>query len=176
MAQVSDIITTIIAIYGAFLATVSFILSLILGISKLRKEYPKVKVKFSFGTIIDQDGKKSESLILFDAHNKREVPVIITGCGWLAQKGYKFQFINLYLLNLPQQLDAHRKITAYYACRWFREFKDKDKIIGFYFIDEEGHMWIVKVSNKQKQAWENAKNDGYLIEWDEKRNIYYRRK
>ncbi len=174
MGPALDTITIIIAVYGAVLATLGFVLSIVLGINELRKERPKIKVKSFFGSLIDSDGKSSETLILFEAHNTSLVPIIITACGWLGEKGMKYQFIKPYLLELPKQLKSRRKVTAYYACRWFRDYKDKYKVIGFYFADEEGNIWKVKVSKKQKQLWESVNNNGYLIEWDKDMHSYFR--
>lgn len=174
MGPASDTITIIIAVYGAVLATLGFVLSIVLGVNELRKERPKIKVKSSFGSLIDSDGKSSELLILFEAHNTSLVPIIITGCGWLGERGKKYQFIKPYLLELPMRLTSRRKVTAYYACRWFRDYKDKDKVIGFYFADEESNIWKAKVSKKQKQSWEKANNNGYLIEWNKDMQSFFR--
>ena len=72
-------------------------------------------------------------------------------------------------------LEPRRKITALYACRWFREYKEKEKVKGFYFADEEGNNWNVKVSKKQKLAWEKASCVGYMIEWDKDLRAFYRK-
>lgn len=168
------IITIIIATYGAVLATMGFILSLILGINELRKENPKVIVKISGGVFIDKDGASSEQLIIFEAYNKGFIPIMIMGCGWCGEEGKKYQILKPLLLNLPQQLTSRRKITTYYAFRWFNEFKYKDKVIGFYFTDEEGNIWKTKISNKQKQSWYKAGNEGYLVEWNSDQQSYIR--
>jgi hypothetical protein len=168
-------LTTIIAAYGAILATLGFALSLMLGINEIKKQKPKVKVKFSLGRLIDADGTNSEILILIEAHNTRTLPVIITGFGFLEKKGNKTPLLNPYLFRLPLALNSHRKVTAYYACRWFRENRIKNDSVGFYFADEEGNLWKVKFSEKDKKTWENAKVDGYMIEWDQSIKNYYRK-
>jgi hypothetical protein len=174
MGSDMEIITIIIATYGAILATMGFILSLILGINEIRKENPKVIVKINAGVFIDHDGASSEQLIIFEAYNKGVIPVIITGCGWWGKDGKKYQILKPLLLNLPQQLTSRRKIATYYPCRWFNEFKDNENVIGFYFINEEGNIWKTKISNKQKHSWHKSGNEGYLIDWNSIQQAYFR--
>ena len=67
--NLNDLVTLIIAIYGALLATLSFILSVILGIHEISKLRPKLRVKASHARITYSDNKTSELLISIEAVN-----------------------------------------------------------------------------------------------------------
>jgi hypothetical protein len=166
--------TTILATYGAILATLSFGLSLILGIKELRKSRPKIHIKVSFGRYIDRDGENSESLIIIDAHNQGLVPVILTGYGWLNNDKTMSHIVKPYLAEFPYNLAQRRVAQVYYACRWFKELKGNEKIIGVYFQDEEGNMWKSKITKKHKKIIEGSESNGYLIQWNSKLGEYYR--
>jgi hypothetical protein len=174
MGQLSDTVTIIIAVYGAVLATLSFVLSLVLGIKEMQKQFPRIKVKLTSGSLIDSDGKSSETLIIFEANNNGQFAVEITGCGWLALNREKYQFIKPYLLKLPYTLEPHRKIQTYFCCRWFRDLPYKEKINGIFFVDEVGNQWNLEINKMQLRQWETTESKGYLIEWNKNLQEFYR--
>jgi hypothetical protein len=99
MGIATEVVTMGIAVYAAIIASVSLVLSIVLGVHELRKNKPKIKVKVSAGYLIDGDGKPSERMIIFEGLNSGLIDVILTGCGWLAKNGTKYQPEKPHLLH-----------------------------------------------------------------------------
>jgi len=167
-------LTTAIAIYGATLATLGFLLSLWLGIIELRRNRPCVRVTASGGSLIDGNGVSSEYMILIEALNIGHGPLIITGVGWLLDNRRKLQYIKPYMLSFPVELLERKKITFSFPSRWLRKTKDVDRIIGAYFRDEMGNTWKCRIRKKRIRNWKNTPAKGWLLEWDADLQRYFR--
>ena len=163
----NELITLSIAIYGAVLATLGFILSVILAIHEIAKQRPKIKVIARNARINYDNGKSSELLISIEAVNTGSGSLVLTGVGWVLKDKSKLQILKPYLLELPIKLDERRKCCAYVPCReGFRELKNNKEIIGVFYQDETGQQWNSKISRKQKNLWMEPTNDGLKIIWN----------
>jgi len=167
-----NINTNAVALYGAIIATISMFFSIILGIKELRKDQQKLKIKSSLGRIILDNNLQSESLIIIEGQNRGFVPVCINGVGWLLNDGTKLQILNPYLLKLPYDVNPRKNLIFYFPSRWFNSLSENNKIVGFYFKNEQGKMWKMKIFEKMKVLWSQSKNDGFLIEWNKETNSY----
>lgn len=176
MWTTNEVITILVAGYGAIIATLSFILSIVLGVNELKKNKANMKVSISGGSLVDSDYSQSESMIIVTGLNRGQTKIIITGCGWLTDDNHKYQILKPLMLSFPYVVDPHRKIEAYFACRWFQNLAYKDKIVGYFFQDDEGNMWKANISKKQKEGWKKSISSGYHIEWNEHLQEYYRAK
>ena len=174
MDSTIQVITTAIAIYGAVLASTSLAISIWLGRAELNRHKPKLKVTPTEGVLVDAGGNNSEHFALIEAVNTGEGTIHITGVGWLVRGRKKHQFIRPYMLNLPLDLAERRKATLYYACRWLREYKDNERIVGAYFHDETGNDWKCRISGRTLRRWRSRTSDGWLIQWDPRSSRYYR--
>lgn len=163
-----------VAIYGAILGTLGFILSVILAVIEFRRDRPKLKVRAEKGFLVDDNGETSEPVIILSATNLGNIPILIQGVGWLFDNGERLYILEPYLLKLPVNLGEQRSCKAYYACRWFRNEPKHQKIRGVFFQDDIGRIWIGKIKRKDRKNWEDTADDGWKIEWDVKSRIYYR--
>jgi len=170
----SLVITTVIAVYGAIIATLSLIGSVVLGIIELRRTRPRLKVEARRATLMDGLDEPSEPFISVEAINVGKGSVRISSFGFYLRDKSKMHIIKPYLLDLPADVPEQRKVTTFYACRWYRELKSKEDIKGVYFQDETGKMWRKKFTKKQRSLWEESVSDGYLIEWDPSIRTFYR--
>jgi len=169
-------LTTIIAVYGAILATLSFIASIWLGVVELNRHKQKVSVQATdmIARLYDELGAPSESFIGIKAINVGEGPINIVGVGWLLSDNSFIQILNPYMLTLPTVLKERSSITFLFACRWLREMKYKDKIVGIFFKDEIDQIWKAKVTKRMLKKWINAKHEGWSVDWDKVSKNYYR--
>jgi hypothetical protein len=152
-----EIITAIVAIYGAVLST-------IIAINELRKNRPKVKVSASIGRLYSSDGQPSEPVILIEAINIGTGVVALNGVGWLGKDGFKQHIIAPYPPRvLPVDLQERKLCTTAFACRWFCENIENSKVEAVYFQDQTGRKWISKIDEKQRELWLSAKNDGWKL-------------
>jgi hypothetical protein len=172
-ADAQDFITTIIAVYGAVLATIGFALSLFLGINELRRHQPRVRVTVSIGNLINPGVSHSEPLILVEAINTGQGTVVLEMFGFLLRDKSKQVILQPYWIQLPHALQERKRLTAFYACRWFREDKKSDQIIAAYFKDETGTMWKGKITRHTRRAILQAPDTGYLIQWSPSTQSYY---
>ena len=76
-------VTTIIAVYGAVLGTISLITSVVLGIIEIKRYKPKLKVAVSYGVITDGRGHSSEPLMLIKALNIGHGKIVLQTFGFL---------------------------------------------------------------------------------------------
>ena len=156
-------VTMAIAIYGAFLATLSFILSIILAIIEVRRHLPLVIVSVNQGVITDAIGKTSEPLIIMKAINRGSGSISLTGVGWYLRDGSKKQFMTPYLLQLPYLLPERRSCCTFFPCRAFRAYADNRQFKTAFFQDETGKIWKGKISRKKRMGWLRAKYQGLHI-------------
>jgi len=166
-------VTTVIAVYGAVVATLGFVLSIVLGIHELRRERPRVRVTLDTGHLANIGKINSEPLILVEAVNTGKGDVLLENFGFLLKGGSKQVIIRPYMIELPFNLEERRRLTAYYACRWFRENKANDKIVAAFFKDVTGAMWKAKITSKMRRRTLDAPDTGYLIEWSPELMAYY---
>jgi hypothetical protein len=158
-----ELATTLIAAYGAVVATLSFILAIVLGILELKRHKPQLRVTATHGTIIDPIRGTSESLILMEAVNLGTNKVTLTAVGWLLNNKHKLQFTRPYMMQLPYELDPGKEVTTFWPCRLFQEHEDNESIVAVFFSDATGKMWKGKVERKQRRIWLNAKEKGWRI-------------
>lgn len=168
MWTTEQLVTICIALYGAFLST-------LLGIYELNKNKPSIKLSFSTGSLIEKDMRSSELMIILSALNKGQTKIVLTGCGWTSSDKHKYHIAFPCLITFPYVLEPHRKADVYFACRWFKDLPDKEKINGIYFEDEEGNTWRKRIRKKDKVSWEKTHSQGYLIEFDYDQKIFYRK-
>jgi hypothetical protein len=166
-------LTQILAIYGAVISTVSIVLALILGITELKRNTPRVKILKKEQTFIFADNLDSEPFIGIEIQNLGTVPITITGVGWMKKDGSRIQFLNQYLLSLPAELKPRKSITFYSACRRFSELKEIKELSHSFFQDELGEIWKRSISEKDKKDWSSRSGGYYLIEWDPTRHLWY---
>ena len=167
-------VTTAVAVYGALVATLSLAASIWLGFAELNRHKPRLKIIPNTGVLVDAAGHNSEPLVLVEAINIGAGRLRITGVGWSLTKGRKHQFINPYLLTVPFDLEARRKATFYFACRWLREKEDKDQIVGAFFQDETGKVWKCRTRKKKIRAWAAMTSNGWRIRFDPDIQMYVR--
>jgi hypothetical protein len=158
-------LTTVIAIYGAILATLGLALSLWLGIIEVKRHRTRVRVNPSRGRLIDPKGNNSEPMILVEAINIGNGMVTITGVGWLLDNKHRLQVIRPYMLLLPYELHECKKLTFIYPCRCLDQLKDSDRIVGAFFSDEVGNLWKCRIPKRVVRQWKAASPDGWLLEW-----------
>ncbi len=158
-----ELATTFIAAYGAIVATLSLVFSIILGILEIKRHKPKVRVTANHGTIIDQIKGTSESLILMEAINSGSSKITISGAGWLMKNKHKLQFIDPYMMHLPYELEPGKKCTTFWPCRLFRDHENNKNIDAAFFNDETGKMWKGKVTRKQRKIWLETTDKGWKI-------------
>ena len=130
----------------------------------------KVRPRQSF---LYSKGKASEHFVSVDAVNIGSGSVVFTEVGWLLSNHKKATYFNPYNLPLPYKLDEHKACTFYWPTRWYREFRDRDKIVSAFFRDETGHMWQGKVTRKMRRLWETLDGDGWKIAWNDDLNMWY---
>lgn len=159
----NGLLTTIIAIYGAILATLSLILSIILAIIEVRRHMAQVVVSAKHGYITDNFGKSSEPVIIITAINKGNGSISITGVGWFLKDGGKKQFLQPYNLQLPYVLQERRSCSTVFPCRSFKSYSDNEDIKAAFFQDETGKIWKGNISRIQRNLWLNAKDHGWHI-------------
>lgn len=168
----NDVITLVIAIYGAILATLGFILSVILAIHELTKQHAKLRVKASHARIHYSDNKWSELLISIEAMNTGSGSILLTGVGWILEDGSKIQIGKPYLLDLPVKLDERGRCSAYVTCRWFRDHERNKQIVGVFYQDETGQQWKSRIPRKERLLWMKSGNDGLKIVWHKETMSY----
>jgi hypothetical protein len=152
-----EILTIILALYGAVLST-------ILGIHELRKGLPKLKVSASHGYTFDAKGSRSEPVIILKAENIGSGQIHLNGVGWLNHNRSKQQFTNPYPRGiLPKSLGERESLMTLYACRWFREKVKYDEVIGVFFQDETGKLWVGKVAKKDREMWSKSVGEGWKL-------------
>lgn len=159
-------------IYSPIVATLAFGLSLLLAIYEIRKNKPRVKIKISYGTLMNFNNESSESLFVFDIHNVGHIPVTISSCGWFHPDNTRSQWLIPYNLRLPYEIAPHKITDAYFAKRWLHQYKSVENICGFYVKDEEGNMWKKKFSRRDKKELLSYSNNDYLIVWDKNTRTY----
>lgn len=167
-------LTTIIATYGAILATLGFILSLILGVHEIRKDRAQIKLSIDSGTLIFHDNKVSESFLLVKAVNSGKGKVILNSFGFIMKDGSSQVIIEPYILELPHELEERRSCVAGYAVRWFNGNDRKDDIIAVYLGDETGNRWKAKITRKMKKRWSNLEQVGVKVDWSPELKTYFR--
>ena len=165
-------ITTIIAVYGAVLATLGFILSLILGINEIRKGKPKLEVKLRHATLYSPDYKPSEPLLSAEILNKGSLPVVLSSCGWLNKDNTKSVFLNPYHTKLPHTLKPGRSVSFYLAVRWIRDSANFEQTRSFFVQSEIGKIWKSRLSKKLRKSLKEIKLTGWKILWNEDQKIY----
>ena len=158
MYNLEFITPTVIAAYGAVLST-------ILLIHEIRKGRPRVKVTASHGYLYNATGEPSEPVILMQAVNVGSGSIPLSGAGWLNKDGSMQHLANTYPPRgiLPMDLEERRNCTTAYACRWFRENLDYEKVVGIYFQDQTGKKWIGKVSEEDKEQWLKSEGEGWQL-------------
>jgi hypothetical protein len=172
--SISLVITTAIAVYGALIATLSLAASIVLGVNELKRHRARLKVVARRAILIDGFDKPSEPFISVEAINVGSGSIRISSFGFYLRDKSKLHIINPYLLNLPIDVDERRKVSTYYAFRWFRSLRKRSEILGVYFQDETGKMWRAKFTKKQKKQFEEATGEGYLVEWNPSLRAFYR--
>jgi len=165
-------VTTLVATCGATLATLSFILSVWLGIIEVNRLKSKVQMRPSQGCLY-ANGKASESFVPIDAVNTGRGSVVLTGVGWILSNRKKLYYTNCYNLNLPFQLDERRACRFSLPARLFRELDDKDRIVSAFFEDETGRLWKAKVTRKMRAIWESMNNPGWKIARNDGLKVWY---
>lgn len=170
-----DSTTSLLAMYGAVISTVSLLIALFLGLIEYRRERVHVKVEIDRGSVGFGDGLWSEPFILVKAVNSGKGGVKLNSFGFLLEGGRKHQLINLYTLELPAMLEERSSLTAYYAVRWFQETPERDEYIGAYFTDDTGKMWKGSLSPIERRKLIELNTDsGIKIEWSQKLELFYR--
>ncbi len=165
-------ITTVVAVYGAVIATISLAASIWLGIVELNRHRSNISIHLGQGVIQNEFGP-SESFITIDAVNTGSGSIIITYVGWITSDKKKLTYLKPYLLDLPFKLEEKRKCTFYLPARLFREIEDKKKIKSIFFADETGKIWMRKIPRKARGIWETMDNKGWKIVWDDQLGIWY---
>jgi len=111
-------LNTIIATYGAVLASLGFILSVILGIYEIRRDRASLKISIANCTFIYHDNKISEPFLAVKAVNSGKGTIVLNTFGFLMKDGSKQVIISPYILDLPFKLEERRSCEAGYAIRW----------------------------------------------------------
>ena len=155
--------TVLIASYGAIIATVSLIISIILAIFELRRHRPRVKVTASHGIILDQIKGSSEPLIFMEAINIGSGTITISGVGWLLSNGGKLAFTAPQEMTLPTELEEGKRVATYWRCKDFQNYKDNVNIKAAYFKDETGKLWKGKIKKEERNRWLKARNEGWKV-------------
>jgi len=166
--------TTAIAVYGALLATISFGLSLWLGILKYKEKMPNLRVTHSVGRLIDGFGKSSEQMIFFEGLNVGSGQISITGVGWILKDGTKLQYMRPYQLKIPSEIPERKKATFYFPCRWLKKEERAGDIRWAFYNDEMGKTWKRRIPKRKISKWLNIESDGWELEWDESLSTYVR--
>jgi len=155
--------TVLIASYGACIATISLLISIVLTIFEIRRHQPSVKVSARHGRIIDQTRGHSEPLIFMEAINVGSGSITISGVGWLLSDGGKLAFTSPQEISLPIELEEGKRITTYWRCKDFQDYDENQKIKAAYFKDETGKVWKGKIKKRERKLWLNAGDDGWKI-------------
>jgi len=166
--------TTAIAVYGALLATLSFGLSLWLGILKVKEKMPKLRISQSISRFIDSFGKSSEQMIEIEGLNVGRGQITITGVGWILIDGTKLQYMRPYLLKIPAEIQERKKVIFYFPCRWLKKEEHAEDIRWAFFIDEMGKTWKKRLPKRKIKKWLKIEPDGWELEWDETLSAYVR--
>lgn len=165
-------VTIAIAVYGAVLATLGFVLSVILGINELNKNNPRIRISLGNSQLIDPNYNPSEPLIGVNVVNRGISPVIISSCGWLRKDKSKEVLLNLYRVKFPYKLEPGRRLDLFMAVRWYKEKGEMDLRSAFFIEDETGLVWYKRISKKIRQQWNRMDPKGWKILWSEKSNMY----
>ncbi len=165
-------ITVYIALYGAILGTLGFVVSLILAINELGKSKPKIRVSLHHARLTDPDGKSSEPLIGVDVVNEGNHSVRLSSCGWLRKDKYKDVILNLYRVNFPFTLEPGRRLNIFLAVRWYRDNGDMGLRYAFFVQDETSKTWRAKISRKIRREWMNLEIEGWKILWNKETRLY----
>ena len=165
-------ITTVVAVYGAVIATISLAASIWLGIVELNRHKSNINIHLGQGVIQNELGP-SESFIAIDAVNTGSGSIIVTSVGWITSDKKKLAYLKPYLLDLPFELKEKRKCTFYLPARFYREIEDREKIKTVFFADETGKVWTRKIPRKTHNVWEAMDNKGWKIAWDDQLKIWY---
>jgi hypothetical protein len=167
-------LTTIIATYGAIIATLSLTLSLLLGIYEIRRDKALIKVSIDYGTLMFHDNELSEPFLLVNVINTGKGKVVLNSFGFLMKDDSRQVITSPYILNLPHELEERRSCVAGYSVRWFKENKRKDDIVAVFIGDETGKQWKSKITKKMKKKWSTLKQEGVKIDWSTELKTYYR--
>lgn len=128
----TDIVTALVAVYGAGLATYNLI-------AHLRGTKARVKVKISQGFVTDPLGRPSEPMIILSALNVGQKAVTLCSQGFLLPNGMKWVFPNpLSNVRFPYELLPGKSCQIWTeAARLARDlnaqgYSGKVKLVGFY--------------------------------------------
>ncbi|MCW5877670.1 MAG: hypothetical protein KIS80_02230 [Anaerolineales bacterium] len=116
-----DEVTIYIAVYGAIVATLSFVLSLVLGVHKLNQNKPKIRMSFDVARLTSPSGKQSEPLINVKIVNKGSAKVIVNSCGWLRKDKSNAFVLNPYRVDFPCTLEPGNSLSIRLPIRDFIE-------------------------------------------------------
>lgn len=157
----SQIITIGLAIYGAVLST-------ILGVREWKRSRPSLRVSAKHGYIVDGlDGEPSEPVIVIKVANTGSGSIYLSSTGFTnrGRRGGHQALPSPYPGGiLPAELKEGKSITTTYACRWFRERLEHEKVTGPYFQDETGKKWKGRFDKDEKAFCLASVGDGWMLE------------
>ena len=155
--DIAQIITIILAIYGAGLSTA-------LGIREWRRSRPQLRVTSKHGYVIGDNQEYSEPVWVMEAVNGGPEALFLSSLGFRKREG-KLSIRSPYPRNIvPAKVEKGRNLISVYACRWLRELADRHEIVGVYFQDETGKEWTAKLSKDELAFCLQSVGDGWLLE------------
>jgi hypothetical protein len=128
----TNIITAVVALYGAVLSTYMFI-------TQLRKEKFRIKVKITMGFMSFVSGSTSNAMVFLSASNPGQKAVVLSAQGFMLPDKRSMVFPNAQTnVTFPYELLPAKSCQIWIEAREIAEtlkshgFSKKVKLIGFY--------------------------------------------
>ena len=115
------LITTVIAIYGASIATISMAASIWLGVLELKKKRPKISIMIGERILFSESIGASEPVMLAQAMNVGLGSQKIVSVQLQLSNKTPLTFLGSYKLKLPFELDENRSCDFIIPCRLLKK-------------------------------------------------------
>jgi len=143
-----EISASVVAWYGAIVATISVIASAILGTITLLRDRASIKIKISHGFLVHGPNLSDDLYIFIEASNKGRRPVTLTSVGFKLKNGNNIVFTEP--RELPKELTEGKSYQEWVNKKAIEEDcqKLKTTIRYAWFKDATGKVYKKKYKLK----------------------------
>ncbi|MFA4880837.1 MAG: hypothetical protein WC650_04425 [Candidatus Doudnabacteria bacterium] len=148
-----EISATVVAWYGAILATISFILTFVLGLLSYLRDKPRIKIKKSEGWL-SYDGHLSDDQIIIEAINKGRRTVTLSSAGFSIKGGGNFVILKPGSITFPYELGEGKSVCVYTnKSKFLKDLRQKNREISYiWYKDATGKTYKTRCKIKPSQA------------------------
>ena len=138
----TDISTSMVAWYGAIVATVSVIIAFL----NYFRDKAKIKVKISQGFLTYGDHLGDDTQIFIEAVNIGRRPVTLSGAGLTLMNGKQLVFIRPELVSFPYELEEGKSVQVWIGktCTFQEAAREKTRVTNGWYRDATGRVYKAK--------------------------------